>query len=229
MPALLLETLLAIARTVGEAVLDFYNRDTPVEYKGSRDPITPADRRSNRILVEGLNEAFPGIPVVAEESDPASFRDFDQAPRVFFVDPLDGTREFIDRNDEFAVMIGIVEGPGAIAGVVYIVRGIPVLGTTFSTVNPFNCSSTYFWAIAFASASLTCVACIAPPCMPRPMPTGPAPPAIMCDPIIIPWPMPPGPWCGPMNARAAPARTTIAAIVTATVRTVFMRRSPSSV
>lgn len=119
MAASLLETLLATARTAGQSLLEPYGRDLAIEYKGPRDPVTAADRRANRLLVEGLNEAFPGVPIVAEESEAASFAGYQHAPCIFFVDPLGGTQEFINRNDEFAVMIGLVEGPRAIAGVVY--------------------------------------------------------------------------------------------------------------
>jgi 3'(2'), 5'-bisphosphate nucleotidase len=65
--------------------------------------------------------------VVAEESEPASFRSFQEAERVFFVDPLDGTQEFIQGHDEFAVMIGLVEGLRAVAGAVY----APAIGVTW--------------------------------------------------------------------------------------------------
>ncbi len=127
-PASLLETLWAIAGAAGEVVLEIYNAASlPVDYKGPGDPVTAADRRSNRLLVERLNQAFPGVPVVAEESHPASFKGFRAAERVFFVDPLDGTQEFIQRNGEFAVMIGLLEGVKAVAGVVY----APATGATW--------------------------------------------------------------------------------------------------
>jgi 3'(2'), 5'-bisphosphate nucleotidase len=114
-----LEVLRVIAGAAGQAVLEMYGAASiPVDYKGRGDPVTAADRRSNRLIVERLNQAFPDIPVVAEESGPASFEGFHEAERVFFVDPLDGTREFIGRNGEFAVMIGLVEGRSAVAGVV---------------------------------------------------------------------------------------------------------------
>jgi 3'(2'), 5'-bisphosphate nucleotidase len=119
MDAASLETLLAIASTAGQALLAMYGQALSVEYKGPHDPVTEADRRSNSLLVKRLNEAFPGVPVVAEESEPASFERFRQAPSVFFVDPLDGTQEFIDSNGEFAVMIGLAEDGGATAGVVH--------------------------------------------------------------------------------------------------------------
>ena len=59
------------------------------------------------------------MPVVAEESDPATFADFRDANRIFFVDPLDGTREFVARNDEFVIMIGLVDGDTPKLGVIH--------------------------------------------------------------------------------------------------------------
>jgi 3'(2'), 5'-bisphosphate nucleotidase len=123
-----LETLRLIATHAGRVVLELYEAGSiAVEHKGPGDPVTAADRRANRLIVERLHHAFPDIPVVAEESESSSFAGFREADRVFFVDPLDGTREFIQQNGEFAVMVGLVEGPGALAGVVH----APVPGTTW--------------------------------------------------------------------------------------------------
>jgi 3'(2'), 5'-bisphosphate nucleotidase len=122
------ETLQVVAGAAGAVILEMYNAaPLPVDYKAPGDPVTAADRRSNRLLVERLNQAFPGVPVVAEESAPTSFQGFREAERVFFVDPLDGTREYIERNGEFAVMIGLVEGARAVAGVVH----APASGVTW--------------------------------------------------------------------------------------------------
>jgi 3'(2'), 5'-bisphosphate nucleotidase len=123
-----LEMLHVIAVAAGQAVLEIYDAGSiAVDYKGPADPVTAADRRSNRLIVQRLNQEFPDIPVVAEESEPASFEGFHEAARVLFVDPLDGTREFIERFPEFAVMIGLVEGQKAVAGVVY----APVTGNAW--------------------------------------------------------------------------------------------------
>jgi 3'-phosphoadenosine 5'-phosphosulfate (PAPS) 3'-phosphatase len=66
-----LETLHVIAGAAGRALLETYGAAClPVNYKGSGDPVTAADRHSNRLIVERLSQAFPGIPVVAEESKP---------------------------------------------------------------------------------------------------------------------------------------------------------------
>jgi 3'(2'), 5'-bisphosphate nucleotidase len=115
----MLETLADSAATAACLVFDLYRQDFTVGYKGHRDPVTSADRRANALLVQRLHDAFPGVPVVSEESEPGSFGAFRRAEQVLFVDPLDGTQEFIDRNGEFVVMIGLVAGAGAVAGVIH--------------------------------------------------------------------------------------------------------------
>jgi 3'(2'), 5'-bisphosphate nucleotidase len=123
----LLETLLVVARSAADVILEVYDRPFAVELKRAREPVTIADRRANALICSALAERFPDVPIVAEESDPETFRGFRSAPRVLFVDPLDGTREFIARNGEFAVMIGFLDGARAVAGVVH----GPVTGTSW--------------------------------------------------------------------------------------------------
>jgi 3'(2'), 5'-bisphosphate nucleotidase len=98
--------------------MQVYARDFAVAYKGPQDPVTEADQLANALIIERLSKEFPGVPIVAEESDPTTFADFREHERIFFVDPIDGTREFIDKNGEFAVMIGLVEGERAVATVI---------------------------------------------------------------------------------------------------------------
>jgi 3'(2'), 5'-bisphosphate nucleotidase len=107
-----------VAFDAADLVRDVYETEFAVRYKGPKDPVTAADVRANELICRRLSEEFPGVPVVAEESDPGSFGAYRTADRVFFVDPLDGTAEFVDRNGEFVVMIGLVEGENAVAGVV---------------------------------------------------------------------------------------------------------------
>jgi 3'(2'), 5'-bisphosphate nucleotidase len=113
-----LELLVRIASEAARVVMEVYARPFDVDYKGPQDPVTEADRRANALICERLENAFPGVPIVAEESDPSTFGAFRSADRVFFVDPVDGTREFVDRNGEFAVMIGLVEGNRALGAVI---------------------------------------------------------------------------------------------------------------
>jgi 3'(2'), 5'-bisphosphate nucleotidase len=113
-----LTLLRAIAADAARVIMEVYARPFEVEYKAPQDPVTEADRRANDLICEQLQKRFPGVPIVAEESDPETFADYRDHDRIFFVDPVDGTREFVDRNGEFAVMIGLVEGNRAIASVI---------------------------------------------------------------------------------------------------------------
>ncbi len=113
-----LEVLIRIAGEAARLVMDVYARPFDVDFKGPQDPVTEADRRANAYICEALQREFPGVPIVAEESDPESFARFREADRVFFVDPVDGTREFIVKNGEFSVMIGVLEGARAVASVI---------------------------------------------------------------------------------------------------------------
>jgi len=105
-----------LAREAGRILLEIYATDFGVEMKGESDPVTEADRRVNAFLTARLHESFPTDVIVAEESEAGDAR---RGGRCWFVDPLDGTKEFIARNGEFSVMIGLaIEGEAAL-GVVY--------------------------------------------------------------------------------------------------------------
>jgi 3'(2'), 5'-bisphosphate nucleotidase len=123
-----LATLVGIAAEAAELVLGIYQTPFRVDYKGPLDPVTEADRAANELICERLETAFPGTPVVAEESPPERFSHFRESERVFFVDPIDGTREYVARNGEFVVMIGVLEGERATASVIH----APVTGVAWA-------------------------------------------------------------------------------------------------
>jgi 3'(2'), 5'-bisphosphate nucleotidase len=106
-----------LARTAGAILMTIYATDFVVSYKGHDDPVTDADKRANEFIVAGLRTAFPEDGVVAEES--ADNSDALKKGRVWYVDPLDGTHEFIAKNGEFAVMIGLAVDGQARVGAVY--------------------------------------------------------------------------------------------------------------
>lgn len=114
-----LHAMLTIAREAAAIVARVYQGDFAVDYKGPSDPVTDADRQANALICDRLAAVFGPLPVVAEESPRGAFDGFWLAPRVFFVDPLDGTRDFVARNGEFVVMIGLAEHGRAISGVVH--------------------------------------------------------------------------------------------------------------
>jgi 3'(2'), 5'-bisphosphate nucleotidase len=105
-------------REASALVMQVYATGFAVDFKAKDDPVTEADRRSNDLLCERLSRAFPGVPLVAEESDPASYANFAGAKAAWFVDPLDGTREFVARNGEFAVMLGLAVEGRAVLGII---------------------------------------------------------------------------------------------------------------
>jgi 3'(2'), 5'-bisphosphate nucleotidase len=112
-----LEVATQLARQAGAIVLEVYGAHFDVELKGKSDPVTEADKRANAFLVAALAERFAGDGIVAEENP--EHGDAMHARRCWFVDPLDGTKEFIARNGEFSVMIGLAIDGRAQLGVVY--------------------------------------------------------------------------------------------------------------
>lgn len=119
-----LETMVAIAQRASALIAEKYAEHQlsgiDVQMKRPGDPVTAADKEANALICAALRDAFPDTGIVAEESVPtaAELGALSLNPRVFFVDPLDGTREFVDRNPEFAVMIGLAIDGRAAAGVV---------------------------------------------------------------------------------------------------------------
>lgn len=107
-----LDSMLAAAWKATRVIQKIYGEaDFGVEMKGENDPVTHADKQANAILIAELSRVFPDVPIVAEESAPETYAGYRDAEAAFFVDPLDGTREFVARNGEFCVMIGLaVEG-----------------------------------------------------------------------------------------------------------------------
>jgi 3'(2'), 5'-bisphosphate nucleotidase len=104
-------------RRAGAQVAEIYARVPVVEWKGGHEPITDADRASNHVIVSALRAAFPDDGLLSEETADDGSR-LTRA-RVWIVDPLDGTQDFVNRTEEFTVMIGLaIEGQPAL-GLVY--------------------------------------------------------------------------------------------------------------
>lgn len=120
-----LERLARIARDAGEGIMKLYQGGFRVDYKGPGDPVTDADREANALICGRLAAEYPDAAIVAEESASELYANYRDHERVFFVDPLDGTREYVAQNGQFVVMIGLLEGDTATLGVVY----APTTGT----------------------------------------------------------------------------------------------------
>jgi 3'(2'), 5'-bisphosphate nucleotidase len=122
-----LEALRRIACEAGQAISQIYARGFEVEYKSPGDPVTEADKAANALICQRLHAEFPDAAVVAEESPEEAYGDYRQRERVFFVDPLDGTREFVARNGQFVVMIGLLVEQVVQMGVIH----APATGSTW--------------------------------------------------------------------------------------------------
>ncbi len=116
-----------LARQAGRAILDVYAGSFAVERKADHSPLTAADMASHRIIVAGLRELAPDIPVLSEESREIAWDVRREWDRYWLVDPLDGTREFVKRNGEFTVNIALIENHVPVLGVVL----LPVTGELY--------------------------------------------------------------------------------------------------
>ena len=113
------EGVIAIAREAAEAILRVYGSDFDVERKADASPLTEADLAAHHCIVGGLARLTPGIPVLSEESAHTVAADVRRGwSRLWLVDPLDGTREFVKRNGEFTVNIALIEDGVSVFGVV---------------------------------------------------------------------------------------------------------------
>jgi 3'(2'), 5'-bisphosphate nucleotidase len=112
--------LAAIALQAGRAILEHYQTGVSVELKADHSPVTDADRAAHRIIVQALTAWDPTVPVISEEGEIPGFPARQKWDRFWLVDPLDGTKEFLQHSDEFTVNIALIE------------QGIPVLGVVFA-------------------------------------------------------------------------------------------------
>ena len=112
------ETVIAIARQAGAAIMEIYAAGFEVAQKDDASPLTAADLAANRIIVEGLERLTPDVPVLSEESASVPWDTRQHWATYWLVDPLDGTREFVKRNGEFTVNIALVHHHVPVLGVV---------------------------------------------------------------------------------------------------------------
>lgn len=102
----------------GAAIMEIYNSDFTARNKDDSSPVTDADEVAEKLILAGLEKILPGVPVLAEESFSAGFRP-EIGSTFVLVDPVDGTKEFINKNGEFTVNIALIENRAPTAGCVY--------------------------------------------------------------------------------------------------------------
>lgn len=126
----LLQKVVQIARDAGEVILRHYHADLEIELKSDESPVTIADQEANALIVHALTQLTPEIPVIAEESVRGD-EDLRDIPEFWLVDPLDGTKEFIDKNGDFTVNIALIREGEPVLGVVH----PPAHGTLYAAVD----------------------------------------------------------------------------------------------
>ena len=119
-----------IAREAGDEILNIYNDSAltkVVDYKSDDSPLTLADKASHNVIMEGLKTHFSKLPIISEEGKEVPYGIRKSYAEYWLVDPLDGTKEFINRNGEFTVNIALIRQGKPVFGVVY----APVLDEMF--------------------------------------------------------------------------------------------------
>lgn len=123
----LISPIVDLAVDAGQAILEVYATDFDVESKADASPLTQADLASHHRIVAGLERLTPDIPIISEEEGLAEFEERSQWRRYWLIDPLDGTKEFVNRNGEFTVNIALIDSNRPVFGVVH----VPVQGKTY--------------------------------------------------------------------------------------------------
>ncbi len=117
----LLPTLKQLACDAGDVIMHIYQDPTHwnTQQKSNNTPVTAADLAAHKLLVEGLQQLTPDLPILSEEAEIPDWQQRQHWPRYWLLDPLDGTREFLHRNGEFTVNIALIEAGQTQLGIVY--------------------------------------------------------------------------------------------------------------
>lgn len=123
----LVAELIGIATRAGQEVMRYHGGAVEYDLKDDESPITKADKASHTIVTEALRESYPEIPIVSEE-DAESHAKVDDVEHYWLVDPLDGTKEFIQGRDSFTINIALIRRGSPVAGVVH----VPFSGVSYA-------------------------------------------------------------------------------------------------
>jgi 3'(2'), 5'-bisphosphate nucleotidase len=130
--------IMEAAQHAGRAIMDIYRSAPQVHFKADSSPVTDADHASEAILIAALSKLMSDVPIIAEERTASGYIP-DLTRSFFLVDPLDGTKEFLKFNGEFAINIALVENGKAVFGLIY----APDKADCYVTLSPgaaYRCS-----------------------------------------------------------------------------------------
>jgi len=115
----LIQSVIKIAKQAGAVIMDVYKTDFDIQIKIDKSPVTEADTKANQVIDDGLLKITPDIPILSEEGRDIPFEERSKWESFWLVDPLDGTKEYIKKNDEFTVNIAYMQNNLPVFGVVY--------------------------------------------------------------------------------------------------------------
>ncbi len=124
------QEVIKISEKAGAAILEIYQdpeKSGQKEWKADDSPLTLADRAAHQVIMKGLKTTFPNIPILSEEGEEIPYTKRKNFDLYWLVDPLDGTKEFINRNGEFTVNIALISKNKPVMGFIY----VPVKNTTY--------------------------------------------------------------------------------------------------
>ena len=114
-----IEDIKNIALEAGKVIMEIYVKDFDIEYKDDKSPLTQADLKANDIICNSLRKMYPNIPIMSEENKLVDYEERKDWEYYWCIDPIDGTKEFIKKNDEFTVNIALIYIGTPVLGVVY--------------------------------------------------------------------------------------------------------------
>jgi 3'(2'), 5'-bisphosphate nucleotidase len=124
----LAKEVIKIASQAAKLIVDIYeSKDIDLEFKTDESPITKADKAANDLICRGLSKITPNIPIITEENAIADYSIRKNYTYFWLVDPLDGTKEFVNRNGEFTINVALIHQEKPILGVVL----VPVSGVSY--------------------------------------------------------------------------------------------------
>ncbi|MBA5247964.1 MAG: 3'(2'),5'-bisphosphate nucleotidase CysQ [Gammaproteobacteria bacterium] len=115
----ILPQLITLTSDVGVQILSHYKNTLEVEAKPDKTPLTIADKEAHQLLVKALSKLTPNTPILSEESDIVAFEERSKWQEYWLIDPLDGTRDFIEQTGEFCICIAYIKNHDAVFGLVY--------------------------------------------------------------------------------------------------------------
>jgi 3'(2'), 5'-bisphosphate nucleotidase len=115
----LIPDLISLTSRAGDSILTYYKEQVSFDLKSDKTPLTIVDQISNSLIIDGLNSLTPDVEILSEESENISFEERSSWSEYWLIDPLDGTRDFLEETGEFCICIAYIKNNKSIFGMIY--------------------------------------------------------------------------------------------------------------